>query len=136
MWIHEESIETTAPPERIWALFSNVAGWKDWNAGIEQIQLHGAFAKGSTFFMQPPGEEGFTSTLVDVKENDSFTDETVVGETRVLVHHKIMRLPSGNTRITYSTEISGPAEEEFGPMVTGDFADVLRALKVLAEKAK
>jgi hypothetical protein len=136
MWTHEASIETTAPPERIWALFSDVAGWKNWNAGIEKIQLHGTFTKGATFFMQPPGEEGFTSTLVDIRENDSFVDETVIDGTCVLVHHKITRLPSGNTKITYRTEISGPAAAEFGPVVTGDFSDVLRALKVLAEESE
>jgi uncharacterized protein YndB with AHSA1/START domain len=134
MWTHEESIETTATPERIWRLFADVAGWKKWNAGIEHIQLHGGFTNGSTFFMQPPGDEGFTSTLVDVKENEGFTDETVIGDVRVLVHHSITRQPSGKTRITYSTEISGPAAKEFGSMVTGDFPDVLKALKNLAEE--
>jgi hypothetical protein len=136
MWSHEESIETTASPERIWKLFSDVAGWKKWNAGIENIELHGIFTKGSTFFMQPPGDEGFMSTLVDVQENEGFTDETVIGETKVLVHHKITPLSSGKTRITYSTEITGSAAEEFGPMVTGDFPDVLKSLKGLAEKSE
>jgi hypothetical protein len=86
--------------------------------------------------MQPPGDEGFTSTLVDVKENREFTDETVIGDTKVLVHHRITPLSSGKTRITYSTEITGSAAEEFGPMVTGDFPDVLESLKGLAEKSE
>ncbi len=135
MWKNEKSIETTATPEQIWKLFSDVCGWKKWNAGIDNIKLNGEFAKGSTFFMQPPGEEGFYSTLVDVKKNKRFTDETVIDNTRVLVHHIITRLPSGNTKITYSTEISGPNAEEFGQIVTGDFQEVLTALKALAEKA-
>jgi len=58
----------------------------------------------------------------------------VIGDTKVLVHHKITPLSSGKTRITYSTEITGSAAEEFGPMVTGDFPDVLQALKNLAEE--
>lgn len=135
MWTHEESIETTATPARIWALFSDVAGWKRWNAGIERIEIHGSFANGTTFSMQPPGEEAFLSTLIMVQENVGFTDETVIDGTRVLVHHRIVPLPSGNARIVYSTEISGPSASDFGPMVTGDFPDVLKALKVLAEKS-
>ncbi len=136
MWTHEESIETTATPERIWKFFSDVAGWKKWNAGIENIELHGAFTKGSTFFMQPPGDEGFASTIVDVRENEGFTDETLIGDTKVLVHHRITPLSSGKTRITYSTEITGSAAEELGSMVTGDFSEVLMALKGLAEKSE
>jgi hypothetical protein len=55
MWTHEESIEIRATPTRIWQLFADVPGWKDWNGGIDRIELHGAFAPGSRFTMQPTG---------------------------------------------------------------------------------
>ncbi|MDB6061327.1 MAG: hypothetical protein JWM78_1430 [Verrucomicrobiaceae bacterium] len=135
MWSHEESIETTATRARIWQLFADVAGWKQWNAGIEHIELHGSFKEGATFSMQPPGEEAFVSTLINVVENDNFTDETIIDGTRVLVHHKISTLASGNTKIIYSTEITGPNAAQFGPIVTSDFADVLKALKNIAEQS-
>jgi hypothetical protein len=134
MWAHEDSIETSAAPARVWALFEDVNRWKDWNAGIESIQIHGPFAKGTKFTMQPPGQEPLVSTLIDVKPNEAFTDETVVGETRVVVGHRLVLLPSGYTRILYSTEITGRSAEEVGPMVTADFRDVLAALKRLAEQ--
>jgi uncharacterized protein YndB with AHSA1/START domain len=135
MWTHEESIETSAAPARVWGLLADVARWKDWNAGIESIELHGAFATGTRFTMQPPGQDALTSTLIEVKPNESFIDETVVAQTRVLVNHRLVSLPSGRTRIIYSTEITGPGAAEFGPMVTHDFADVLAALKKLAEQS-
>jgi hypothetical protein len=135
MWTHEESIETTAAPARVWALFADVARWKDWNAGIESIELHGPFVTGASFTMRPPGQDALSSTLIEVKANESFIDETVVDETRVLVRHKLVPLPSGRTRIIYSTEISGPDAAEIGPMVTNDFPDVLAALKKLAEQS-
>ena len=133
MWTHEDSIETTAPPECIWALFADVAGWKRWNDGIAHIEIHGAFVNGTRFTMQPPGEDAFTSTLVDVRVNEGFTDETVIDGTRVLVHHRIEPQPGGRVRITYGTEITGPGAAEFGPAITADFPDVLQALKRLAE---
>jgi hypothetical protein len=135
MWTHEESIETTATPAQIWGLLSDVAGWIKWNAGIEHIEIHGAFANGTTFSMQPPGEDAFISTLIDVKENEGFTDETVIDRTRVVVHHKIVPLPSGHTKVIYRTEIDGPAAADFGPVVTADFPEVLAALKNLAERS-
>ncbi len=135
MWTHEESMETTASPAQIWKLFSDVPGWKNWNDGIEYLEMRGPFASGTTFSMQPPGEEAFISTLTDVKENEGFTDETVIDGTRVVVYHRIVPLDSGRTKVIYSTEITGPAEAEFGPMVTADFADVLRKLKNLAENS-
>ncbi len=85
MWTKEYSIETSATPAQIWKLFSDVSGWKKWNAGIEKIEIHEPFAEGTTFSMQPPGQETLVSKLIEVKENEIFTDETIVSETRVVV---------------------------------------------------
>ncbi|WP_394792009.1 SRPBCC family protein [Rhodoferax sp.] len=135
MWQHEESIETKAAPAAVWALFADVAGWKDWNSGIEKIAIHGPFANGTTFSMQPPGEQAFTSTLIDVRPEQGFTDETVIDGTRVLVYHQIVALAPGLTQVIYRTEITGPGAADFGPMVTADFPEVLQSLKRQAEDA-
>lgn len=134
MWTHEESIEIRATPARVWALFADVPGWKKWNGGIDRIELHGAFASGSTFTMQPPDSDAFVSTLIDVREHEGFTDETVIDGTRVIVEHRIEPTAPGDVRVTYRTHITGPSAAEFGPMVTGDFGDVLQSLKMLAEQ--
>ena len=136
MWMHEESIEIAATPAQVWKLFADVANWKRWNAGIESIVIHGPFVAGTTFSMKPPGVEEFTNTLVEVRENENFTDETVIDGTRFVVRHALTGLPSGKTRVTYGTEVSGPAAAEFGPMITADFPDVLAALKRLAESSQ
>ena len=133
MWTHEESIEIAATPRRIWELFADVDGWRQWNAGIEHIEIQGPFAVGTTFSMKIPSGDVFTSLLLDVREHACFVDETIIDDTRVVVRHEIHAEPSGNTRVTYATEITGPNASEFGPLVTGDFGDVLRALKQLAE---
>jgi len=135
MWTHQESIETSAAPERIWQLFRDVPGWKAWNPGIEAIALHGPFAQGTIFMMQPPGSDPFTSTLLEVEENRGFTDVTEIDGTRVVVRHAIAALPGGGSRVTYATEITGPQAADFGPMVTGDFPEVLAGLKRAAEGA-
>ncbi|BBQ03603.1 hypothetical protein BSFA1_87310 (plasmid) [Burkholderia sp. SFA1] len=134
MWIHEDSIETTASPARLWELLADVERWGDWNAGIERIELHGPFASGTRFTMQPPGQEAFISTLLDVRPNEGFLDETIVDGTRVLVDHQLISLQSGCTKIVYRTEITGPNASVFGPIVTSDFPDVLAALKRWAER--
>ena len=134
MWTHEESIEIEATPSRIWAVFADVAGWKRWNAGIERIQLHGPFATGTTFTMQPPGTDAFVSTLIAVDALRGFTDETVIDETRVVVDHRMEALSPNRVRVTYATQITGPEADAVGPEVTSDFGDVLRGLKKMAEQ--
>jgi hypothetical protein len=134
MWAHEDSTEVTATPARIWTLFADVTGWRSWNAGIETIELHGPFAVGTRFTMQPPGQGPLLSTLIEVTPNEGFTDETVVGETRVLVSHRIVPLAAGGVKVVYTTEVTGPDADEIGPIVTADFPDVLAALKDRAER--
>ena len=85
--------------------------------------------------MQPPGMAAFTSTLLEVRADAGFTDETVIEGTRFVVSHALEPLPSGGTHITYGTQVTGPAAAEMGPLVTADFPDVLAALKARAEQA-
>jgi hypothetical protein len=134
MWTQEYSVEASASPSSVWKLLSDVTTWSAWNAGVERIELTGAFATGSVFKMTVPGApEAFTSRLLDVRVNDGFTDETVVGDTIVLVHHRLSALPSGGTNITYRAEVSGPDADEVGPQISADFPQVLAALRVAAE---
>ena len=135
MWTHSTSIATTATPEALWRLFEDVAGWTNWNAGIEHVALDGPFASGSTFEMKAPGMDAFRSTLRDVRPNAGFVDETVLEATRFLVSHELHALPSGGTRVTYAIRVEGPEAATLGPLVTADFPEVLAALKSLAERA-
>ncbi|MBM3115179.1 SRPBCC family protein [Jeongeupia naejangsanensis] len=133
MWTHEHSIDASVPAERVWPLFTNTGQWPRWNAGVAAIELHGPFADGSTFTMTLPDGAQLTSTLRDVHPNRSFSDETTVDGTLVVVIHSLDPLPGGGTRIRYATEITGPAAADIGQAVTADFPDVLAALKQLAE---
>ena len=136
MWTDTASIATSVPPQILWQLFEDVANWTNWNAGIERISLNGPFASGSTFEMQPPGMDAFTSTLRDVRPGAGFTDETVLAGTRFLVSHELQPLAAGGTRVTYAIKVEGPDAETLGPLVTADFPEVLAALKALAEQTE
>ena len=133
MWNHEASIETSASAETLWRLFEDVAGWPRWNAGIAHIALHGAFARGTTFTMGLPDGEAVTSTLTEVSAGVCFTDETIVDGNRVAVAHLLVPLRHGGTRVTFRTQVDGPDDTAIGPMVSGDFTDVLAALRSFAE---
>jgi hypothetical protein len=57
MWATEHSIETNAIPQAIWALWSDVARWPEWNADLERAELSGPFGAGGTVTMFPRGQE-------------------------------------------------------------------------------
>jgi hypothetical protein len=133
VWRNEYAIETSATPETIWSIFRDVAAWKNWNAGIEQIDIDGPFATGTWFTMKPPGEEALRSQLTDVRENLCFVDETRVGDLVVKVAHRIESIGPARTRIVYAVDASGPQASEIGPAVASDFPDVLASLAKIAE---
>ncbi len=135
MWTATASIATAASPQALWRLFEDVAGWTNWNAGIERASLNGPFAAGSTLAMKPPGMDALRSTLRDVRPDEAFVDETLLEDTRFLVSHELHALPAGGTRITYAIRVEGPEAATLGPLVTADFPEVLAALKALAEQA-
>jgi hypothetical protein len=134
-WQTEHSIQTSAAPERIWAIFQDVPGWKRWNAGIEQIELEGPFATGTWFSMTPPGQEALRTKLIDVRDGEHFIDETRVGDLVITVAHRIERVTGNVTRIVYAVEAKGPGAAEIGPAIAADFPEVLAALAALAEVA-
>jgi hypothetical protein len=134
-WQTQFSIETSATAEAVWKLFQDVPGWKNWNAGIESIELEGPFASGSSFTMKPPGQDPFRSMLTEVRENECFVDETEVGPLVIRVAHRIERLGPERTRITYAVDAQGAQAAEIGPAVSADFPEVLAALASLAERA-
>jgi hypothetical protein len=133
VWRKEYAIETTATAETIWSIFRDVPAWKNWNAGIEQIEIDGPFATGTWFTMKPPGEEALRSQLIDVRENLCFVDETRVGDLVVKVAHRIELLGSARTRVVYAVDARGPQAPEIGPAVASDFPEVLASLAKLAE---
>jgi carbon monoxide dehydrogenase subunit G len=136
LWRGEHSIDTKATAQTIWKLFCDVPGWKRWNAGIEQIEITGPFTAGTVFYMRPPGQETLTTRLVEVRPNESFVDETSVGDLLVRVAHSIQPLGNGRTRVIYSVEAIGPGAAEIGPLVSADFPDVLKSLSALAESSE
>lgn len=135
-WQIEHSIETSLAPERIWPLFSDVAGWRHWNPGVEESALEGPFAAGTWFTMKPPGQETLRSRLVAVREGESFVDETRVGDLVITVAHRAERLAAGPTRITYAVGAVGPEAGEIGPLIAADFPQVLAGLVAYAERGR
>jgi uncharacterized protein YndB with AHSA1/START domain len=137
MWTSEQGIETPASPEAIWRLWSDVAGWPEWNADIEHIEISGPFAAGSTISMTPIGQDAVELRVTEAVEPDLFVDEANLGDVVVRTTHRVERLEGDRSRVTYRMEISGPAADsvgpEVGPQISADFPETLAALVQHAE---
>src|SRR5258708_35906264 len=41
------SLKTTAPPEKVWSIWSDVSTWSRWNPDVVSMELDGPFAAGT-----------------------------------------------------------------------------------------
>jgi Polyketide cyclase / dehydrase and lipid transport len=137
MWTYEHSVRTSAPPDRIWRLWADVASWPEWNGDIERIELLGTFAAGSTILMTPIGQEPIELRIAEAVEPELFVDEAHMGEIVVRTMHRVESIGPEDTRITYRTEITGPDADtlgpQIGPEITADFPQTLARLAARAE---
>jgi hypothetical protein len=137
MWATEHSVETSAAPEEIWRLWADVAGWPEWNADIERIELAGAFAAGGTIVMTPIGQEPIDLRIAEAVEPELFVDEAEFGEVVVRTIHRVQRLDPERVRVTYRVQITGPAADTLGPQIGPEIsADFPQTLAALAERAE
>jgi hypothetical protein len=117
-------------------LWSNIAGWPEWNGDIERIELIGAFAAGGTILMSPFDSEPVQLRIADVVEPEHFVDEADLGEIVVRTIHRVQRLDADRARVTYRMEITGPAEDTLGPRIGPEIsADFPQTLARLVERA-
>jgi hypothetical protein len=135
MWEYENAVETTAAPEAIWRLWSDVENWGTWNAEIEKIEINGPFAAGSQILMTPPGDDPIPLVIAEAVENERFVDEARFGDLLLRTTHRI-DADQGRTRVVYRMEITGSGADEAGPQIgpgiTADWPETMAALVKMA----
>ncbi|MDE3246324.1 MAG: polyketide cyclase, partial [Acidobacteriota bacterium] len=73
MIIAQHTLETTALPGNIWALWTDVPGYKAWDEGIEWATLNGEFKVGANGQMKPREGRLAGFTISEVVEGRSFS---------------------------------------------------------------
>ncbi|MDJ0457674.1 polyketide cyclase [Arthrobacter sp. NQ7] len=135
MWEYQNAVETTAAPEAIWRLWSDVENWGTWNAEIEKIEINGPFAPGTQILMTPPGDDPIPLVIAEAVENERFVDEARFGDLLLRTTHRI-DADQGRTRVVYRMEITGSGADEAGPQIgpgiTADWPETMAALVKMA----
>lgn len=127
------SQQTHAPVAAVWAAFTAVADWREWNAGVHASALEGPFREGAWFSMTLPDHVVLRSQLIDVEAPHRFTDQTSLGDITVRVRHEVMPSTAGTCTITYTVDVTGPDAQQVCDQVSADFPDVLSALAARVE---
>lgn len=136
-WDYAPTIDTTAQPEAVWRLYTDVTSWPSWKTGIRQVVLNGPFAAGTTGTLTPVDRPGMPFRLTDVRPNEGYVSETeLVPGCLLRMEHALDRLDDGGTRITHRAIVPRAALDafglEFGPALYDGMRESLTALSSAA----
>ncbi len=133
MWQTEHTHDTSAAPDRVFALWTDVERWPTWDASLVATTLAGPFAAGTTGTLHPDGmPEPIAFVITAVEDGAGFADETRLGPLALRFGHRVQRHGAGS-RIVVTVEADGPDAETIGPAVAADLPESVAALAAAAE---
>ena len=106
MKIIKHTVETTASPAAIWAIWQDVSNWNTWDHGIECSSIDGPFQVGTMGTLKPKGGPLVHTRLTCVEPMKMFIDEASLPLTRIIVSH-FMTESEGKTFVTHRIEMKG-----------------------------
>jgi len=134
------SVETSASPEKVWRVWSDMSTWGEWNPNVSTMDWSGGFVTGSTGVMNTRAGQHHKMQLVDVQPGRAFALLTaVVPGTSFRFNCRIEPSSNGKTRVGQTVEVHGPLGPVLGgvlgPQVAKDFGTLLENLARKAETA-
>jgi hypothetical protein len=101
------TVVTDLSPARVWAIWSDVNQWHQWQDDIEFARLDRPFQPGSTFKFRPKGGPTIDIELTRVEPNAAFTDLTRFPLARMLDSHELIER-DGALEVRTTITLSGP----------------------------
>jgi uncharacterized protein YndB with AHSA1/START domain len=113
---------TTAPPERVWKLWSNPNNWSRWNSGIASAQLAGPLADGARGKMTTNHRSTHDVIFSNVAEGRGFS-MSMAGMPGTTFTFNCEITPQGTgSKIAQSVTIAGPLAFLAGPLMGNEMA--------------
>lgn len=130
---YERSVTTTASPDAVWALWSDVGSWHSWDPAVEGVALEGHFAEGAAGVMSLSGGIEAPFVLEIVEPHARYLDRLTIGELVIRIDHQVSATDGGST-VLVRTTVEGEGADDIGPIVTADTPTALEALIGFAEQ--
>jgi uncharacterized protein YndB with AHSA1/START domain len=135
---HERTVETTAPPQLVWEIWSDPATWPQWNPDVRAISLNGPFATGTTGEMTT-GQGTHAIQLDRVVPEQGFDLVTSPIPATTFRFHCQIDPVSGGSRVSQSVSMSGLLAPIMSPLagnrIAAGFEPILSGLAKAAEDA-
>jgi uncharacterized protein YndB with AHSA1/START domain len=106
-WTTQATFTSAATPVQVWARWTDVDKWNEWDHEVVSSSLDGPFELGTTGSMKPRGGPPVRFTLTEVKPNAAFSDTARLPLTSLEFHHTVS--PDGaGSNIEHRVVMRGP----------------------------
>lgn len=132
----EEQIVIAARPEKVFALYENVAAWSSWDPDVKTSSIEGSFSSGASGSLQPSSGPKVRIKFTEVMPNRSFTVESKLPLCVLRFEHELTLLPSGTNakhRVTFQGLLSPFFGRVIGSQIRKALPNAMQALKRAAE---
>ena len=139
MAFREASLETKAPPTRVWQIWSDVNTWPAWNPDMKESRLDGPLKLGATGMINTNSGGKHDVVVTHFEDGRGFElESTAMPGTKMGIRATVEPTADG-ARITQAFEARGLLAPVVAPMMGGmilkTFNSVLEGLKQKAESS-
>jgi hypothetical protein len=133
------SVETTASPDKVWKVWSDMSTWGEWNPNVSTMEWQGGFQSGTTGVMNTRAGQHHKMKLLDVVPHQGFALETSVVPLTTFRFNCRIGSAAGKTTVGQWVEVKGPLGPVLGgmmgPQVSKEFGTLLSNLAKKAESS-
>ena len=132
MYLFECEATFQAEPAEVWAVWTDVARWPEWDVSKEMARLDGPFQAGACGWAKQRGNLGGSFTITKVEDGRRFVSECPVPLGKVIFDHMLEPVAGGGVRVIKRAEVqggSGPLMRLLAPRMRRDVTESLAALQ-------
>lgn len=130
------TLETTAPPDAIWEIWTDVPNWKNWDTGLKDASIKGTFSLGAKGTITSLEDRRSKFKVVAFEEGRSYTYKTKLPLGSLYVK-RYLKTENGTTTFTHEVWFkgltSGAFANAFGEKFKKMLPNVLKNIKHSAE---
>jgi uncharacterized protein YndB with AHSA1/START domain len=128
-------VTTRAPPDAVWALWTDASSWKDWDKGLKSAEHKGEMKVGSKGRIIPLDGPAAGFTVTAMEPGKSYAFRTGLPLASLTVSREITG--TAPTRFRHSVSFSGPLagywSGQFGPGFRAALPPTMETLAAMAE---
>jgi Polyketide cyclase / dehydrase and lipid transport len=108
MYEFEFSADIDAPIAEVWAVWSDMAKYPQWDPRELELRLDGPFAAGTTGFSKQKGNPGGPFRIESVTVGTGWQNSSALPGGELLIGHSLAAVGTSRTHIVKTYRVTGP----------------------------